>query len=69
LKRASENSIGIEVKIADLMKNMDLSRIPSPTEKDAERNHMYSKYLERLIQKKLSLTHQQTTSQGERPIR
>ena len=34
---ASKNPIAIKVKLADLEHNMDLSRIPHPTEKDLDR--------------------------------
>lgn len=39
--RAKENPIGRAVKLADLAHNMDLSRIPEPTEKDYRRLAKY----------------------------
>jgi hypothetical protein len=40
--RAALNPIGRRVKLADLMENSDLSRIPIPTSKDHERVAKYS---------------------------
>lgn len=45
LKNIAEDPYTREVKIADLMHNMDLSRIPNPTEKDFERVEKYKKAL------------------------
>ena len=39
--RAGQNPIGRRVKLADLKDNSDLSRIPSPTEKDYARLEKY----------------------------
>ncbi|MCA9955420.1 MAG: GTP pyrophosphokinase [Ardenticatenaceae bacterium] len=41
VRRAGENPIGRRVKLADLKDNSDLSRIPSPTEKDYARLEKY----------------------------
>lgn len=46
VSRAALNPIGRVVKIADLQDNMDLSRIDSPTEKDAARTEKYRKAVE-----------------------
>ena len=45
VERLSSNEIAKEVKAADLRHNMDLSRIPDPTEKDFKRLEMYKKAL------------------------
>lgn len=37
LARIKENELARKVKLADLENNMDLSRLPNPTEKDYER--------------------------------
>jgi GTP diphosphokinase / guanosine-3',5'-bis(diphosphate) 3'-diphosphatase len=39
--RAAENSLARTVKLADNSENMDLSRIPTPTERDFERVKEY----------------------------
>lgn len=41
IKRASLDADGIDVKIADIEENSDLSRIPNPTEKDIARTERY----------------------------
>lgn len=46
IRRASLNPISKEVKIADIEENLDLTRIPNPTEKDYRRIEMYKKELE-----------------------
>jgi (p)ppGpp synthase/HD superfamily hydrolase len=48
--RVKANPIAIKVKIADLKHNMDLSRIPSPTEKDFQRLTKYQQVLQELQQ-------------------
>ena len=45
LKNIRSDSIARAVKIADLKHNMDLSRIPNPTEKDYARLEKYKKAL------------------------
>lgn len=45
LEQVAEDPYAREVKIADLTHNMDLSRIPNPTEKDFERIEKYKKAL------------------------
>jgi guanosine-3',5'-bis(diphosphate) 3'-pyrophosphohydrolase len=47
--RASENEIARIVKLADNAENMDLSRIPNPTEKDHRRMREYEKVREILL--------------------
>jgi guanosine-3',5'-bis(diphosphate) 3'-pyrophosphohydrolase len=47
--RASENEIARIVKLADNAENMDLSRIPNPTEKDHRRMKEYEKVREILL--------------------
>jgi (p)ppGpp synthase/HD superfamily hydrolase len=46
LNRIKLNPLAREVKIADLRHNMDLSRIPDPTEKDLHRVEKYKNSLE-----------------------
>jgi GTP diphosphokinase / guanosine-3',5'-bis(diphosphate) 3'-diphosphatase len=43
LQRVINNPIALKVKIADMTDNMDISRIPNPTEKDYERTRIYKK--------------------------
>jgi (p)ppGpp synthase/HD superfamily hydrolase len=45
LKRVMSNPLALRVKIADMLDNMDMSRISAPTEKDWKR---YKKYQETL---------------------
>lgn len=45
VEKLSVNEIARDVKIADLKHNMDLSRIPEPTEKDYARLEKYKKAL------------------------
>lgn len=46
IRRAATNPIGRRVKIADLKDNMDLSRIPHPTDKDLRRVEKYRRAIE-----------------------
>jgi len=48
-KRAVRNPIAREVKLADVADNMDMSRIPNPTEKDYARLREYEKVREILL--------------------
>ena len=48
VRRAAGHPVGRVVKRADLVDNMDLSRIPEPTEKDRERLRRYERALELL---------------------
>ena len=43
VRRAAANPIGYRVKLADLEDNMDLSRIPDPTDRDRSRLEKYRK--------------------------
>ncbi|KJH70281.1 HD domain-containing protein [Aliterella atlantica] len=43
LRRIKTNPIAIAVKLADLQDNMDLTRLPTITEKDIERQEKYFK--------------------------
>jgi len=43
LRRIQTNPIAITVKLADLQDNMDLTRLPTITEKDIERQKKYSR--------------------------
>lgn len=43
--RVKENPIGKKVKIQDLLHNMDLTRIPEPSQKDIDRVEKYRKAL------------------------
>ena len=54
-KRAVQNSIARQVKLADLADNMDLNRIPSPTARDFARLEEYKRVRQILID-------------GERPV-
>jgi guanosine-3',5'-bis(diphosphate) 3'-pyrophosphohydrolase len=47
--RVKSNAIARQVKIADLTHNMDISRIPNPTEKDFQRLEKYQKVLSQLV--------------------
>lgn len=47
-KRVKRNPLAREVKKADLKHNMDISRIPNPTEKDFNRIEKYKEFLKYL---------------------
>lgn len=49
IERASRNPIAMSVKIADLIDNLDISRLDELTEKDLERINKYKKSLLRLL--------------------
>lgn len=49
VRRSKENVIGRNVKLKDIENNMDISRIPNPTEKDYKRLDRYKKAKEILI--------------------
>ena len=49
IKRVKNNPIAKLVKIADIEDNMNLMRIPEPTENDYERNKRYHKALDYLL--------------------
>ena len=48
-KRAVQNSIARQVKLADVADNMDLGRIPNPTSKDHARLEEYKRVRQLLI--------------------
>lgn len=48
LKLVKHNKIATEVKIADMIHNADISRIPNPTEEDCNRSLRYLKYIDYL---------------------
>ena len=48
IAHVSENPLAAGVKCADLQDNMDISRIPNPTEKDFARIRKYEQALQRL---------------------
>lgn len=48
LQRVQKNPLALKVKIADMQHNMDLQRIPNPTEKDYQRLAKYEKILPQL---------------------
>ena len=48
-RRAAENPIALVVKLADIMDNMDLSRIPNPTNRDYERLKEYEEVIKVLL--------------------
>lgn len=47
--RAALDPVGKAVKLADLMENSDLSRIPEPSQKDLERVAKYGRAIEYLM--------------------
>lgn len=47
-KRVMANKDAVRVKIADLIHNMDLTRLPTVTEADLERTKKYAQFLEQL---------------------
>ena len=49
IERVRTNALASEVKMADLIDNLDASRIPAMTEKDLERVRKYQKALARLL--------------------
>lgn len=49
IARAKNNGIARNVKIADIEDNMDLSRIPDPTDKDYARIERYRKAMQELL--------------------
>ncbi|MDE6521951.1 MAG: phosphohydrolase [Muribaculaceae bacterium] len=49
IDRISENRLSLKVKMNDLRNNMDLSRIPQPTEKDLARIERYVKEYQKLL--------------------
>lgn len=48
LQRVMNNKIALKVKIADMTDNMDISRIPNPSERDRERTRIYKKTILKL---------------------
>lgn len=52
IRRIKTNPIATEVKLADLKHNMDLSRIPNPTEKDFARIQKYEQ-AKKILEEKL----------------
>jgi guanosine-3',5'-bis(diphosphate) 3'-pyrophosphohydrolase len=48
LARVKANPVALRVKIADMTDNMDLGRIPNPTEKDRQRLEKYQRILPEL---------------------
>jgi len=50
LSRISTNELALKVKLNDLLNNMDISRVPRPTEKDHERLKRYKREYEWLLQ-------------------
>ena len=50
LKRVMSHPIALRVKIIDMQDNMDISRIPNPTEKDYQRLKKYQETLPRLVE-------------------
>ena len=49
IARISENRLALKVKMNDLKNNMDLNRIPQPTEKDLARIERYEKEYQKLL--------------------
>lgn len=50
IERVCENKLAAKVKLADLTDNMDISRIPNPTEKDFIRLEKYKRAKARIEQ-------------------
>ena len=50
IKRVAENKVACYVKLSDLRDNMDLSRIPNPTQKDHQRVEKYRKAVGRILE-------------------
>lgn len=50
--RIALNPLACKVKVADMRDNMDLSRIPNPTETDRKRVAKYAKYIDELAWKR-----------------
>lgn len=50
ISRISRNHLALKVKLNDLRNNMDISRIPKPTEKDYARLERYKQEYETLIE-------------------
>lgn len=48
ITRVALNPLASKIKVADMRDNMDLSRIPSPTDKDRARVEKYARYIEAL---------------------
>lgn len=48
IARVCENPLAAEVKYADLQDNLDLSRIPNPTEKDFARIRKYEQAIQKI---------------------
>ena len=48
IARVCENPLAAEVKYADLQDNLDLSRIPNPTEKDFARIRKYEQAIQKM---------------------
>ncbi len=55
IDRVASNPLSVDVKLADLRHNMDLSRIPDPTEKDWERIRKYKRVREKLARYKKAI--------------
>lgn len=56
VERIGQNKIAIEVKLADLKHNMDLSRLKVVRSEDLKRNEKYRKAMEYLLEKKQELS-------------
>lgn len=50
ISRISRNFLALKVKLNDLSNNMDISRIPEPTEKDYTRLERYQKENKTLLE-------------------
>ena len=50
ISRISNNFLALKVKLNDLRNNMDITRIPDPTEKDYARMDRYKKEYQTLIE-------------------
>lgn len=59
-QRAAEHSIARNVKLADVCDNMNLARIPQPTEKDFARQEKYKQVRSLLIEHGATLPFHQT---------
>lgn len=68
IARAGRNPIARQVKLADLQDNMDLKRIPQPTQKDFERLAKYRRSWETLTRLPLPYIFRDASVMGGTPV-
>lgn len=69
IERAAENPIAAHVKLADIRDNLDLSRIPEPTEKDRERLRRYQAALGVLLAEAWDRVEEESEERVNRKLR